>query len=146
MTDLRFEVPLPPRGLRVNRATGCVGWRASLRRAYQEEVWCAGRTACDAHAPGQPPWERARLRLTWHHAGVAPDADNALASLKALIDVLHTRSARPLGIVVDDAPEHLQIERVQMAKVRRRAEERVRVEVARLSDTPPGVMPSDSPT
>lgn len=146
-TVITFEAPLPPRGLRANHATHINAYRARLVREYQEAVWCAGwqalidqthidlspgRRPDDAFGSAARPWEYARLSIQWRHAGVAPDADNALASLKALIDVLHTRSQRPLGIVVDDSPAHLVIERVELVKVRHRAEEGVRVSIEPL--------------
>lgn len=131
-----FRVPLPHRALRVNSRTASTGYRARLVREYQEEVVCA---VLEADGRGRPlirldhdPWERARLRLEWRHAGVAPDQDNALAALKPLIDVLHTRSNRPLGIVVDDSPEHLMIEPVKLVKVRHRTEECVIVTIERV--------------
>ncbi len=140
---IAFLVPLPPRALRRNTATverenpkpgqskrRSVHWseRAALKRQYQEDVWCAGYVRGGRGCP----WERARLTLEWRHAGIAPDQDNALASLKSLIDVLHCKSNRPLGIVVDDSPEHLRIEPVQCVKVKHRADEGVYVEIEKL--------------
>ncbi len=146
---IRFECPLPPRGLRRNSLAlrrdsqkQTHGIRAKLAREYQEQVWCAGHMVGPSSLghltvalPGfwqdDLPWERAALLLTWRHAGVAPDEDNALASLKPLIDVLHSRGARPLSLVVDDSPAHLSI-RCVTEKVRSRKEEGVVVELTRL--------------
>lgn len=136
---ITFTVPLPPRGLRVRSRTQHTGYRAKLVREYQEQVWIAGDGGIADYAFDRAdedetmPWEYARLTLAWHHVGVAPDADNALASCKALIDVLHTRSKRPLGIVFDDSPTHLRIERVALVKAAHRHEERVEVRVERLT-------------
>jgi hypothetical protein len=137
---IEFTVGLPPRGLRVNSATRVTGWRAALKHQYQMDVWCAGRES--TFVPGRgamvdfdfqmKPLDRAVLRLTWKHAGVAPDQDNALASLKSLIDVLHTKSNRPLGIIVDDSPECLRIEPVTLEKVRHRVDEGVVVVIERV--------------
>lgn len=132
---IRFECPLPPRALRRNSETRNSGWRAALVREYQEQVWCAGATGHSGGGPvcprcQGPPWERAVLLLTWRHAGVAPDEDNALASLKACVDVLGTKGARPLGLIVDDSPAHLSI-RCVTEKVRTRAEEGVVVELTK---------------
>lgn len=126
---IEFFVPLPHRALRVNSRTQARGWRAKLKNDYQEQVWCAGHTGIRVEGGLDEPWGRARLTLEWRHAGVAPDPDNALASLKPLIDVLHTRSNRPLGIVVDDSPEHLTIEPVRCVKVAHRNLECVYVEI-----------------
>ncbi len=129
MTDvIRFAVPLPPPGLRRNRETMNHGARAKLKDEYSERVWCAGRDAStpeDGRRDGWC-WYRAHLRLTWKHAGVAPDHDNALASLKVLIDCLHTKGRRPLGIVIDDSPDHLTVE-LKTRKVAHRPDEGVDV-------------------
>ena len=109
-----FLAPLPPRELRTNRRTRVIGYRARLVREYQEAVWCAGDEAqfwMDISGLMSPrlqrsriqvqmtvqrqPWEWAHVRLTWRHHRVGPDPDGALSSCKALIDVLHSRGARP---------------------------------------------------
>ncbi len=137
---IEFTVPLPPVALRRNRETVVKGYRAKLVREYQEQVWCAGRESTFVPGTGvhedfdfkRRPWAKARLRLEWRHAGVAPDPDNAQASLKPLIDVLHTRSNRPLSIIVNDTPDCLTIEPVACVKVAHRSHECVRVTIERV--------------
>lgn len=135
--SIRFSVQLPPRGLRRNSETSKHNWRAKLKDEYSEAVWCAARTMTPGAAAvhvmvreDHVPWEKAHLTLVWKHAGVAPDHDNALSSLKVLVDCIHTRGRRPLGIVVDDSPEHLTIE-LTTRKVAHRAEEGVDVSITR---------------
>jgi hypothetical protein len=76
------------------------------------------------------PWEKAHVRLTWRHAGVAPDTDNALASCKALIDVLKATGPRPLGIFRDDSPDCMTVS-LTTRKVAHRKDEGIDVEVIR---------------
>jgi Holliday junction resolvase RusA-like endonuclease len=130
MTVIEFACPLPPRGLRTRSRTQHTGYRSKLVREYQEEVWIAGHQQQAVSV--RPPWAKARLRLTWCYASNPPDADNALASLKHLIDVLHTKSKRPLGIIVDDRADCLTIERVELEKVAHRHEERILVRIEKL--------------
>ena len=141
---VRFSVELPPRGLRTNSRAQNRGWRAALTREYAEAVWIAGYasiTKAVREKAREPravvvlgnPWEKAHLTLTWKHAGVAPDRDNVIHNCKALIDVLHARSKRPLSLVVDDSPAHLTIEAFT-EKVRRRVDECVVVELHELRE------------
>ena len=125
---IRFLAPLPPVALRRNRETRSHNWRAALIREYQEAVWIAG-----ADHRGDDPycWWAARLRLTWRHHRQGPDHDNALASCKPLIDVLHCQSKRSLGLVWDDGPEHLAVE-LRTEKVQRKQDEGVLVEIERV--------------
>jgi hypothetical protein len=139
---IRFAAPLPPVKLRRNSATHQHNYRAALVREYQETVWCGGWSkivgAWHEHREGisgsihghHLPWEKAHVRLTWRHAGVAPDTDNALASCKALIDVLKATGPRPLGLFIDDSPEHMTVE-LTTCKVAKRTDEGVDVEVIR---------------
>ena len=76
------------------------------------------------------PWEKAHLVLTWRHHRQGPDHDNALASLKPLIDVLKATGPRPLGIFVDDNPDCLTID-IKTEKVSKKQDEGVVVEVSR---------------
>lgn len=131
-----FLAPLPPMGLRRNRQYKNNYGLMRLKDAYAEEVWCIGAQAMDEQHGGTPmlgrPWNRARLTLTWRHYHAGPDPDNALASCKALIDTLHTKGRRPLGIVVDDSPEHLET-RIVVEKVRGKEREGVLVRIERVA-------------
>ena len=140
---ITFLAPLPPVALRRNRETASRGWRARLVREYQEEVWCAGRAALpisrcavlhvEGRCPDELPWARARLTLTWFHHRAGPDADNALASCKWLIDVLKATGPRPLGIIQDDSPDCLDVA-INVEKVRSKAEEGVLVSIERVDE------------
>jgi hypothetical protein len=128
-----FLAPLPPPALRANSRTANHNYRAALVREYAEAVWCAGNAAMADGPRGNAwvfnyGWERAHVRLVWRHHRQGPDVDNALASLKPLIDVLHTQGARPLGIFRDDSPDCMSIA-IGTEKVMTRAEEGVLVEV-----------------
>ena len=142
--SITFDCPLPPGPLRRNRETAHKGFRAALVRAYQEQVWCAGHMSGHSLQLGAAiapppfwyesmPWPKARLTLTWRHHRVGPDADNALASCKYLIDVLKATGPRPLGIFRDDSPDYLEIMPMQIVKIRSKAEEGITVLVERVA-------------
>lgn len=139
MTTISFLVDLPPLALRRNSETAQRGFRARLVREYQEQVWCAGQRLVQTleaggyvqatmTCPPAVPWPRAHLKLTWRHHRVGPDADNALASCKYLIDVLKATGPRPLGIFRDDSPDCLTVE-IRTEKVKHKQDEGVLVEV-----------------
>ena len=131
---VRFTVGLPPVGLRRNRETRSHNYRAALVREYQEQVWIGAWNDPATNrflANGDRPWDRAHVSLVWKHHRMGPDQDNALSSLKALLDVLHSRSPRPLGIVVDDSPAHMTVE-LRTQKVRSKAEEGILVTIVRV--------------
>ena len=146
---ITFLCPLPPHGLRRNTQYRSPQALGRLKDEYSEAVWCAywsgGATwtkATTVLGEGwlykglsgvRYPWQRAHLRLVWLHHRQGPDPDNALASCKALIDTLTTRGRRPLGLVVDDGPEHLTVE-LRVEKVRQKAWEGVWVELESLSE------------
>ena len=150
METISFAVPLPPTALRRNSQTANHHYRAKLVREYQEEVWCRFWAHGDgAVLDGFPehylvrtmvagvvipgaPWERVKVTLVWKHHRAGPDQDNALASCKALIDVLHTRGQRPLGIFRDDSADCMTVE-MRTEKVRSKADEGVIVEVERIA-------------
>ena len=106
-----FLAPLPPVGLRRNRLTSRYGWQKVMRREYSEAVWLAYRDGTSPY-PVLPvePWKQAHIRLEWRSRRTPPDADNALASCKALIDCLRVQRASDskddkrywLGIIEDD--------------------------------------------
>jgi hypothetical protein len=134
--------------------TNNTAYRAKLVREYQEQVWCEGSDAvfrfdnqridmCMKSGridpkkraewnAGRIPWDRATLTLTWRHHRVGPDADNALASCKPLIDVLKATGPRPLGIFVDDSPDCLEIMPMRVEKVASKSGEGIVIEIERI--------------
>lgn len=110
MTEMiQFAVPLPPVGLRRNSLMRHLPGRARLTREYQGRVWCEAHmwhaphwTVMTEVADKGIPWERAKVHYAWHSTHQT-DEDNIIASMKAALDVLHMKGARPLGIILDDS-------------------------------------------
>lgn len=139
---IRFSVPLPPPELRANSRAH---WAKRKHAAdeYSANVFYAfvSSLAAGLEPNTAPvPWARARVRYTWHAAGVLPDQGNIGASTKALQDILCTaprlapRVAMAyqryhLGLVENDAGIEASY---AVERCRHKADERVEIELERV--------------
>lgn len=147
MSVIEFEVPLPPKELRLNHRAQHWAARAKAADAYSEVV---AITFGNYEAPlttgplcSRLPWDRASVTYTWRYAGVRPDIDNIAASIKVLQDSLgcapapNSRSKDKrerwyLGLVAEDGA--LEPVTFQREKVARRAAECVVVRIERIDE------------
>lgn len=141
-TTITFLAPLPPPGLRRNTLSPRYGWLKLLRRDYSEAVYVASRVGAAVTRQGNGasgmPWKQAHVELDWRSRRRGPDADNALASCKALIDCLRMQRQGDsvddkrywLGIIEDDGADVTMA--VTVTKIRAPEPEGVLVTVRRV--------------
>lgn len=134
---VRFSVPLPDPALRSNSRSH---WRTKMgaKQDYSRAVWGWWLMAETPVWQAWLPWKAARVTYTWKYCGVAPDAGNIPANLKALQDILcmapntgklAVNNMTYLGIVEDD--KHIEPVYL-MERVSRRAAQCVEVLIERL--------------
>lgn len=93
--------------------------------AWKEEVWTAFRSYPQIWSYGFP-WERAIITVTLH-AVQLPDMDNAMASMKPVVDGLK-------GLAIkDDSPDRCEI-RIRLQKVTTKNQEHVSVHITRENE------------
>jgi Holliday junction resolvase RusA-like endonuclease len=89
MNSIRVELPLPPQVLSPNKRPH---WRTKAAAVSQYRgvakiaAMIAVGTDRKAFEAAQFPWGCATAQVHWFHAGIQPDRDNVLSSLKSAFD------------------------------------------------------------
>lgn len=124
MTDsIRVTLPIPPKPLHPNARPHYMT-KAKATKGYRVEAWLMAGKAIPKDA--RPPrWKSATVRVRWFSKTKRrPDADNALASLKAAFDGLtdagvwtddRAATFMPIEFGVDKSNPRVEVE-IQEAK------------------------------